>query len=253
MNSSINNMIICPTILKGMSHEMRTHMNEIVAYSFLMKDNVCKNSDREAFGNHIFSSCEKLIGLFDSFLDSALMELENCKVELKVCQPGKIFEDICSEFREILNNEPLKELELVTGVKYNCSSEILLDNIRLLKVLRCLFQNAVKNTKSGYIKIGYSQLDNLITFYLIDSGDGYLKYKEFIESEDLNKSLVKYNDTFSAVNIILAKKLIDSLNGNMWIECNGLTGSAIYFSVPAEIVIGSSIIINQYENSVRSA
>ena len=39
MNSMKNNMINCPTILTGMSHEMRTHMNAIVAFSFLMKEN----------------------------------------------------------------------------------------------------------------------------------------------------------------------------------------------------------------------
>ena len=36
MNSMKNNMINCPTILTGMSHEMRTHMNAIVA--FLISD-----------------------------------------------------------------------------------------------------------------------------------------------------------------------------------------------------------------------
>ena len=49
---------------------MRTHMNAIVAFSFLMKDNGCNDSEREEFSNQILSSCEQLIGLFDSFLDS---------------------------------------------------------------------------------------------------------------------------------------------------------------------------------------
>jgi hypothetical protein len=37
--SNILNMINCPTLLTGMSHEMRTHMNSIVAFSFLMNNN----------------------------------------------------------------------------------------------------------------------------------------------------------------------------------------------------------------------
>ena len=69
MKSSNNKMINCPTVLTGMSHEMRTHMNAIVAFSFLMKDDCCNNSDREEFSSQILASCEQLIGLFDSFLD----------------------------------------------------------------------------------------------------------------------------------------------------------------------------------------
>ena len=51
MNSEMNNMINCPTVLTGMSHEMRTHMNAIVAFSFLMKDSGCNNSEREEFSS----------------------------------------------------------------------------------------------------------------------------------------------------------------------------------------------------------
>ena len=42
MNSFKNNMINCPTLIAGMSHEMRTHMNAIVAFSYLMKEDSCK-------------------------------------------------------------------------------------------------------------------------------------------------------------------------------------------------------------------
>ena len=34
INSERDNLINCPAILAGMSHEMRTHMNSIVAFSF---------------------------------------------------------------------------------------------------------------------------------------------------------------------------------------------------------------------------
>ena len=86
MDSSKNNMINCPTVLTGMSHEMRTHMNAIVAFSFLMKDNCCNNSEREEFSNQILNSCEQLIGLFDSFLDSAIIDTGNSKADSKNMQ-----------------------------------------------------------------------------------------------------------------------------------------------------------------------
>ncbi len=61
-------MIKCPTILTGMSHEVRTHMNAIVAFSYLMNRNSANDSEREEFSNQILASCEQLIGLVDNFL-----------------------------------------------------------------------------------------------------------------------------------------------------------------------------------------
>ena len=93
MDSLRNNLISCPAVLKGMSHEMRTHMNAIVAFSFLMKEN-CKNrDDGEEFSDQILSSCDQLIKLFDSYLDSAIVETGNSKIETKICKVDNILDE----------------------------------------------------------------------------------------------------------------------------------------------------------------
>ena len=109
-----NIVINCPSIITGMSHEMRTHMNAVVAFSYLMKDNCCSNTDREEFSNQILSSCEQLIGLFDSFLDSAIIDMGNSKTDSKICKLNNMLDDLLSEFREIIRREGQKELELIT-------------------------------------------------------------------------------------------------------------------------------------------
>jgi signal transduction histidine kinase len=103
MNSSNINMINCPTVLTGISHEMRTHMNAIVAFSFLMKDSSCNNSDRQEFSSQILGACEQLIGLFDSFLDSAIIDTGNSKADSKICKLDSFLDDLISEFTRILN------------------------------------------------------------------------------------------------------------------------------------------------------
>jgi len=89
-----------------------------------------------------------------------------------------------------------------------------------------------------------------VTFYVIDSGQGYFKCKEFLHTEDLNDSLTQYNDTISAINLTLAKKLISMLGGTVWIECNGITGTGIYFSIPVKKAESSDIKINKYVNNM---
>jgi K+-sensing histidine kinase KdpD len=233
---SLNNtMISCPTVLSGMSHEVRTHMNAIVAFSFLMNRNNCDDSERQDYSNHIISSCEQLIGLFDNFLDSAIIDTGNLQTDLKVSKFSTILDDLLVEFREILKKEDNKDIVLVNEGINTGTFDIIIDSDRVFRVIRSLFQNAIKNTNSGYIKIGYSFRDNEVIFYVLDSGQGYFKCKEFLHTEDLNESLSKYNDTATAINLTLAKKIIQILNGSMWIECNGLTGTGIYFSIPVKV------------------
>jgi K+-sensing histidine kinase KdpD len=251
VKDSLKNIVInCPSIITGMSHEMRTYMNAIVAFSYLMKDSCCSNTDREEFSNQILSSCEQLIGLFDSFLDSAIIDMGNSKADSKICKLNNMLDDLLSEFREIIKREGHKDLELISENQASDLSEIILDKHRVFRVIRSLFQIAVKNTKSGYIKVGYHFRDDYVTFYVLDSGQGYFKCKEFLHTEDLNESLVQHNDMFTAINLTLAKKLIHMLGGTIWIECNGLTGSVINFSVPARAVDTTDIKINKYINTV---
>jgi signal transduction histidine kinase len=250
MDSTNNNMVNCPTVLTGMSHEMRTHMNAIVAFSFLMKDNCCNNSDREEFSSQILTACEQLIGLFDSFLDSAIIDTGNSKTDSKIYRLETFLDDLLSEFREELNKEGHKDIELVTEIQFSHSTEVIIDKNKIYRVIRSLFQNSIKNTKSGYVKIGYFLRDDKVNFYILDSGQGYFKCKEFLQTDDLNESLIIHNDTYTAINITLAKKLIQMLGGTISVECNGLTGTGMYFSIPAKVIVSSDININKYVNTM---
>lgn len=243
-------MINCPTILTGMSHEVRTYMNAIVAFSYLMNRDSNDQAEREEFSRQIQASCDQLIGLLDNFLDTAILDSGKHNAELKLCKLNNELEVLLTEFREIIRREGKSDVVLISENRCTDSTELIFDADRVFRVIRILLQNALKNTKSGYIRAGYEFRDNKVTFHVLDSGQGYFKSKEFLHSEDLNDSLAKYDDTVSAINITLAKKIILILGGNVWIECNGLTGSGIYFSVPARDTRSSDIDIDKLINSM---
>jgi K+-sensing histidine kinase KdpD len=248
--SDSDNMINCLTLLHGMSHEVRTHMNSIVAFSYLISRNGCNKNEREEYSDQILASCEQLIGLFDNFLDSAIIDAGFSKSNIKICQLNNLLDDLLSEFREILRKEIYKDITLVAENGCSETKKVLIDTNGVFRVIRSLFQNALKNTKSGYIKIGYHFRNDKITFYVLDSGQGFFKCKEFLHTEDLSESLNRYNDASAAINLTLANKIIQMLGGTTWIECNGLKGSAIYFSIPARIVDNSDIDIDKYLNTM---
>jgi len=242
-------MTTCPTVLTGISHEMRTHMNAIVAFSFLMKENGCGDTEREEFSNLILSSSEQLIELFDSFLDSAIIDTGNSKAEPKIYKLDNLLDELLSDFRQDMQKAGHENLELVTEIQFSNYMEVIIDKNKIYRIIRSLFQNSVKSTKSGYIKIGYFFRDDKVNFYVLDSGQGFFKCKEFLQTEDLNESLHLHNDTYTAINITLAKKLIQMLGGTVSIECNGLTGTGIYFSIPVKQAVSSNLNLNKYVNT----
>ncbi len=246
---NILNMINCPTLLTGMSHEMRTHMNSIVAFSFLMNNSGFNESEKEQFSNHILSSCEQLMHLFDNFLDSAIIDQGNSISDSRRCKISTILDDLLSEFRVILKREEHKDIVLILENQLSDQAELFIDSERTTRVIRSLFQNALYNTKSGSIKIGYYFRDSNLIFYVLDSGQGYLKCKEFLQTDNLNDSLRKHNDTCSALNLTLARKLVLLMEGKVWVERNGPAGTGMYFSVPVREVNSSNTIQTNFLNS----
>ncbi|NLJ44301.1 MAG: HAMP domain-containing histidine kinase [Bacteroidales bacterium] len=241
----------CPSVLSGLSREMRTRMNAIVAFSFLLKKPDSTEKEKEEFSNMIFASCDQIISMFDNFLDSAIIDTGNSKAEPVICNPDLMFRDIFKEFREEIKNDSGEDLVFLSETpEFQCGN-CLIDANRYSRMVRSLFQLALYNTKSGYIKAGYYLRDNNLTFYILDTGQGYFKCSEFFSSENLTKSLAKYNDPVLAVNISLVRRLLRILNGSVAVESNRLTGSGIYISIPVS-GSGNGDTVNKYINTINT-
>lgn len=225
-----SNILDCPEILTGLSHEVRTYMNSIVAFSFLQNTSNCNISERQEYTDHILNSCDQLITLFDNFLDSALIDSEKPRANLKKKELAKILQDLTIELNSSLAKFDKKSVSLVLEEQTE-KDEVFIDEEKIFRVIRNLFHNAVEHTNSGYIKLGYKKVDSDVIFYVIDSGMGYQLNRELLEADNLTSYLVKNNSTFTTVGLILARKLIESMNGKLWIEPNGVKGTGMYFSV----------------------
>lgn len=243
-------LLFCKPVLNRLSHEMRTNLNAVVALSYLLNRGENLGGDHDDLSEKIFDSCEQLIALFDNFLDSAVISTGELKSELKLCNPGKIFNDLYSEFRETLGKDKYKDIILVVENQMIDTAEVYVDSNRLSRAVRNLFQNSLASTASGYIKTGYLLKDGIIHFTILDSGGGYLRSQEFIQTDDLAESLKKYNDIYTAVSLTLTRKLAAMLGGTIMVECNGLTGSAFHLSVPVKSAVKDENNINKSTNSV---
>jgi len=220
------------SVLNGMSHEIRTHMNAIVAFSYLLTESTLKESEKEEFVNQIYFTCEKLLSLFENYLESAILDTGGSNNNDDICDMSNLLDQLISEFRVTLQRSGKENIELITEIQNSGTNEIYIDKNKLFRVLRSLFHNSLQHTNSGYIKVGYSNTENEITFYILDSGQGFSKMSDFLLTSDLSESLLRHPDLTSAMNISLAKKLIQVMRGSFNIRGNGTSGTGIYFSLP---------------------
>lgn len=228
------NMLNNPNILTGMSHEMRTHMNAIVAFSFLINNRERSNDEREEFSNYIINSCEQLMVLFDNFLDSAIIDTGNSVNDVRRCDLNELLNDQVSDFRSLMARHEHKSIELILEDKCIKQGNVFIDIHKVSRVIRNLFLNALETTNSGYIRIGYNLDMEKVVFYILDSGQGFQKSNSLLSSRNEIDFTGNSSDTQAAVSLILAKKLIKLMQGEIWVEKNGVTGTGVYFSLPVK-------------------
>jgi signal transduction histidine kinase len=237
-----NGMLDKPDILAGVSHEVRTQMNAIVAFSYLMNNACCTAEEKKDFSEQIISSCEQLLGLFDNFLDSASLETGALKPEQNDCDASQTLENLASEFRVIMRKRNKEQISLIQEDNLPSGLHITLDVSRVSRIMHSLFRNALDNTVMGNIRFGCNFRDNLITFYFKDSGQGFAKSKELLLSENPEKFISDNQDTYSAMNLILARNLLRVMRGHIRVEPNEPSGTSVYVTFNAKEIIGLKII-----------
>ena len=110
---------------------------------------------------------------------------------------------------------------------------VTLDKNRLMQVWMNFLTNAIKHTKSGHIKMGYSIEKNGIRIYVEDTGIGIPK-----ESHDkVFARFEKINDFVQGTGLGLAisKAIVENAGGKIDFDSTPGVGSTFWAWVPCEI------------------
>jgi len=133
------------------------------------------------------------------------------------------------------------------------------DREKLYAVLTNLVKNAVKFTQTGSIEFGYVKKDEVLEFFVKDTGTGIpYEQKEIIfeRFRQGNESLSR-NFEGSGLGLSISKAYIEMLGGKIWVTNNpdlisvngngSNTGSIFYFTLPALSVIKQKKILSDSE------
>jgi signal transduction histidine kinase len=132
-------------------------------------------------------------------------------------------------------NDCLKKIEIPSNFKIIVSDA--LPNVhgnkqRMTQVFQNLIQNAIDFNKSDapVIEIDFTENDEFHTIKIKDNGIGIKK--EYIDR--IFDSFMKLHNNFNSAGLGLpiAKRIIESRGGKIWVESEENSGSTFYFTIP---------------------
>ncbi len=221
--------------LANISHEMRTPLNAILGFTYLLNKTFINNEQRD-FLQTIQQSGETLLSIISDILDFSKIEagkIEFVQSELSV-------EKIMVETISMLQN---KADEKNVQVSYyhdpNIPPVLKGDEIRLKQILINIINNAIKFTEKGSVEIKTSisnQSDHhtQIDFIIKDTGIGIPKnkltsvFEPFVQADEDDTR--KFEGTGLGLSIV--KRLVEGQGGKIQVSSKVGAGTRFTFTLP---------------------
>jgi signal transduction histidine kinase/HPt (histidine-containing phosphotransfer) domain-containing protein len=219
--------------LANMSHEIRTPMNGIIGMASLALANN-KSSVVENYLKSVQSSAQVLLNLLNDILDLSSIESEKMNMEHLEFDIREVVEQSVTLFAKKAYE---KEIELILFFDNSIPEKAIGDPYRLSQILNNLISNAIKFTSEGAITVSVhllkqSQRNLQLKYAVQDTGVG-------IDSRHHNKIFEVFTQADSSttrqfggtgLGLTISKKLVEKMNGEIWIESQLGRGSTFIFT-----------------------
>lgn len=211
--------------LANMSHEIRTPLNAIVGFCDLLQS-IDSPDDRKQFIRIIRNNCNMLLHLINDILIVSTMDTDGLQMTPRDIDFAREFNDVCVT---------LAQQAADTGVQFIIDNPCdtlptRLDSERINQVIINFATNAMKHTRQGHIKVGYSQENGGIRIYCEDTGDGIPKEK----CADVFRRFVKLNDFVqgTGLGLSICKAIADACGGDIGVDSEPGKGSMFWIWIP---------------------
>jgi len=227
---------IITSFLTNLSHEIRTPLNGIIGFSQYLKSVIQQENSVDEYFNVIINSGYRLLQIINDLLYYSRIKSGYVNIKREPCLLNKELDHVTSQMHS--QKGKLKSGRLIIKKNYEFEDgrdQVVLDGYNLKEILNRLLDNAVKFTSEGYIELAYKRKNrDTLLFTVNDTGVGIPQEKgnaifdEFIQCDDM------YKRKFGGVGLglVIAKKLVHQMGGEIGFESTEGKESCFYFSIP---------------------
>jgi signal transduction histidine kinase/CheY-like chemotaxis protein len=225
--------------LARMSHEMRTPMNAILGMTTIAKG--ADDPERKTYClDRIHDAARHLLGLINDILDMSTLEADSFALSLDEFNFANMVQHVSDSLK--FHVEKQKQT-LSIDIDSNVPAHIISDEQRLAQILTNLLSNAVKFTpEHGSISLTAKKIaeqDGICTlrFIVKDTGIGISVEQQkrlFVLFEQADGGFSrKFGGT--GLGLAIAKRIIDMMDGCIWVESELGGGSAFFFEIKVKV------------------
>ncbi len=154
--------------LQNLSHEIRTPMNAILDFSNRLMQDV--SGDQKQHVSNIKQNSFQLLNIVNDILDISAFDINQDELEEHEFNLNHLFDDMHVMFSGKCKEKGLAFFMLKPLL--DSEAKIITDELKLIKILSKLLENAVKFTEQGFIELSYQKLDTSIEITVRDTGIG---------------------------------------------------------------------------------
>ncbi len=235
--------------IANLSHEIRTPINIIIGMLYFLKSTELDEKQIEYIGN-LEQASNLLLEIVKNILDLS-KDKQNIVVN----------NNVNFNLKEFLNNlnhlfgkkVKDKNLEFYINADYDTDINIYADKTRIGQIFLNLINNSIKYTNKGYIEVTSKKIEEnnfsyRLRFCIKDTGIGIKKedtlkiFTEFQQAEDPTTKETQG----TGMGLAITKKIIESMDGKIWVESSVDLGSKFYF----EILVNKATIDTQEKEEI---
>lgn len=234
------------------SHEMRTPVAAIEGYLALALNDKVSTIDSRAHGylEKAHASTQHLGKLFQDLLTSAKAEDGRLSNHPVVVEMGSFLEQLVEDLRFAAQKKSLQAefivgstndtVDATSGADNNALKVVKplyyihADPERLREVITNIFDNAVKYTDQGKISVGLTGNNEVVQFYIHDTGPGIPKddiphlFQKFYRVD--NSATRTIGGT--GLGLFICRKIVELYQGRLWVESELGKGSTFFINLP---------------------
>jgi len=233
--------------LRNLSHEIRTPLNAIIGFSALLNEDDISRPDIKEFTGLIKESGKRLIEIIHNVIDIAKIQTGQVEIKKKPVFIYSIFSDLFTYFKPMANTKNIRLNYHIPDDKFGM---IYSDEAKLYQILTNLINNAIKFSEAGNIVFCYEIQEDVIQFYVKDTGIGIhpdlfdIIFDRFIQAD---QSLSRGHEG-AGLGLAICKGLVGLLGGRIWVESEVGKGSTFFFTIPSK---NNFLITNKTGSSIE--